>query len=54
MNLYTAYLDDIDTRKIQGLNPKPIDDGALVAELIAQIRDLGNEHRKDSPQILHL
>ncbi|MCT4657174.1 MAG: bifunctional aconitate hydratase 2/2-methylisocitrate dehydratase [Cohaesibacter sp.] len=48
MSLYTAYLDDIDTRKIQGLNPKPIDDGALVSELIAQIRDLESEHRKDS------
>jgi aconitate hydratase 2/2-methylisocitrate dehydratase len=48
MSLYTNYLDEIETRKIQGLNPKPIDDGALVAELIAQIKDTGNEHREDS------
>ncbi|MEM7653002.1 MAG: bifunctional aconitate hydratase 2/2-methylisocitrate dehydratase, partial [Pseudomonadota bacterium] len=29
-------------------HPKPIDDGALVAELITQIKDTGNEHRADS------
>lgn len=48
MGLYTEYLNEIETRKQQGLNPKPIDDGALVEELIAQIMDAGNEHRKDS------
>ncbi|MEC8042088.1 MAG: hypothetical protein VX181_15530, partial [Pseudomonadota bacterium] len=48
MSLYTDYLNEIATRKEQGLNPKPIDDGALVSELIAQIKDLGNEHRADS------
>jgi len=48
MGLYAEYLNEIETRKSQGLNPKPIDDGALVGELIAQIMDQGNEHRKDS------
>ncbi|MDX5595287.1 bifunctional aconitate hydratase 2/2-methylisocitrate dehydratase [Pseudovibrio sp. SPO723] len=48
MSLYTAYLEEIESRKEQGLNPKPIDDGALVSELIAQIKDAGNEHREDS------
>ena len=48
MSLYTEYLDEIETRKLQGLNPKPIEDGALVKELIAQISDLDNEHRKAS------
>ena len=48
MSLYVKYLEEIETRKGQELSPKPIDDGALVAELIAQIRDLGNEHRKES------
>ncbi len=48
MSLYTDYLQEIETRKGEGLHPKPIDDGALVAELIAQIEDEGNEHRKDS------
>ncbi|MTI43398.1 aconitase [Roseibium hamelinense] len=48
MSLYTDYLSEIETRKGQGLHPKPIEDGALVAELIAQIKDTGNEHRADS------
>ncbi|MBA84795.1 bifunctional aconitate hydratase 2/2-methylisocitrate dehydratase [Thalassobius sp. S69A] len=48
MSLYTDYLTEIETRKEQGLNPKPIDDGALVEELIAQIKDTGNAHREDS------
>lgn len=48
MSLYTDYLTEIDTRKEQGLSPKPIDDGALTKEIIAQIRDTGNAHRADS------
>ncbi|MFY0312101.1 bifunctional aconitate hydratase 2/2-methylisocitrate dehydratase [Leisingera sp. D0M16] len=48
MSLYTDYLNEIETRKEQGLNPKPIDDGALVEELIAQIKESGNAHRDDS------
>lgn len=48
MSLYTDYLTEIETRKEQDLHPKPIDDGALVAELIEQIKDTGNEYREDS------
>ncbi|MBR9842895.1 MAG: bifunctional aconitate hydratase 2/2-methylisocitrate dehydratase [Rhodobacteraceae bacterium] len=48
MSLYEDYLTEIETRKAEGLNPKPIDDGALVEELIAQIKDAGNAHREDS------
>ncbi len=48
MSLYTDYLTEIDTRKEQGLNPKPIDDGGLVGELVAQIKDTGNANREDS------
>lgn len=48
MSLYTDYLTEIATRKEQGLNPKPIDDGALVKDLIAQIKDAGNAHRDAS------
>ncbi|MDV7144386.1 bifunctional aconitate hydratase 2/2-methylisocitrate dehydratase [Tropicimonas sp. TH_r6] len=48
MSLYTDYLDEISTRKAQGLHPKPIDDSALVSELIEQIKDTGNAHRADS------
>lgn len=50
MSLYTDYLTEIEARKENGLHPKPIDDGALVAELIAQIEDAGSEHRADSLQ----
>ena len=50
MSLYTDYLKEIEERKKQGLNPKPVDDGALLSEIIAQIKDTGNEHRKDSLQ----
>jgi len=48
MSLYADYLNEIDTRKTEGLNPKPIEDGALVKEIVSQIKDLGNEHREDS------
>ncbi|WP_417264270.1 bifunctional aconitate hydratase 2/2-methylisocitrate dehydratase [Celeribacter sp.] len=48
MSLYTDYLTEIETRKTEGLHPKPIDDGALVAELISLIEDEGNEQRKDA------
>ncbi|MDS9470077.1 bifunctional aconitate hydratase 2/2-methylisocitrate dehydratase [Paracoccus sp. MBLB3053] len=48
MSLYTDYLTEIETRKGEGLHPKPIDDGALVEELITQIEDAGSEHRKAS------
>ena len=48
MSLYSEYLKEIDERNDQGLNPKPIDDGDLLAEIIAQIKDLESEHRKDS------
>jgi aconitate hydratase 2/2-methylisocitrate dehydratase len=48
MSLYTDYLAEIAERKKQDLHPKPIEDGALVEELIAQIKDTGNAHREDS------
>ena len=48
MSLYTDYLEQIETRKEQGLHPKPIEDAELVEELIAQIKDLGNEYRTES------
>ena len=48
MSLYTDYLNEIETRKGQGLNPKPIDDSALTKEIIAQIKDLNSDHREDS------
>ena len=49
MSLYSEYMDEIATRKKDlGLNPKPIDSADLLAEIIAQIKDTGNEQRKDS------
>ncbi len=48
MSLYTEYLAEIDARKEQGLNPKPIDGAELLAEIIDQIKDTGNEHRDAS------
>ncbi len=50
MSSYSDYLAEIDQRKLQGLHPKPIDDGALTREIIAQIQDTGHEHRADSLQ----
>ncbi|MEM1176654.1 MAG: aconitase family protein, partial [Pseudomonadota bacterium] len=52
MSLYTDYLDEIESRKAQGLAAKPIDDAALVAELIEQIKDTSNEHRAASLDFL--
>lgn len=48
MSLYTNYLNEIEERKTQNLSPKPIDDGALLSEIISQIKDTGNQYREDS------
>ncbi|MEL6995294.1 MAG: bifunctional aconitate hydratase 2/2-methylisocitrate dehydratase [Pseudomonadota bacterium] len=48
MSLYTEYLEEIETRKGEGLHPKPVEDGALTQEIIDQIKDTDNEHREDS------
>jgi aconitate hydratase 2/2-methylisocitrate dehydratase len=48
MSLYDAYLENIETRKQQGLSPKPIDDGDFLAEIIAQIKQADNPHRAAS------
>ncbi len=48
MNTYKDYIQEIEERKGQGLNPKPIDGAELVSEIIAQINDLDNEYREDS------
>ena len=51
MSLYLEYMDEIETRKKDlGLNPKPIDSAELLSEIIAQIKDTGNEYREDSLQ----
>ena len=48
MDTYIDYLKEIDERIGQGLHPLPIDGEALLAEIIEQIKDSANEHRKDS------
>ncbi len=48
MNTYKDYIKEIEERKQVGLHPKPIDGAELVSEIIAQIKDLNNEHRADS------
>lgn len=52
MSLYTDYLAEIETRKKQGLAPKPIDGNALTAEIIAQIKDQDSEYRTASLEFL--
>ncbi|MES2660633.1 MAG: bifunctional aconitate hydratase 2/2-methylisocitrate dehydratase [Verrucomicrobiota bacterium] len=52
MHLYQDYLAEIEERKTAGLHPKPIDSGELTAEIIAQIKDPSNEHRKESLNFL--
>lgn len=48
MSLYFEYLNEIEERKDQGLDPKPIDSAELLSEVIAQIKDPVHEHRKES------
>ena len=52
MSLYETYLDEIKERKKQGLKPKPIDDGALIKEIILQIKDVKNKFRSESINFL--
>ncbi|MEH6477054.1 MAG: bifunctional aconitate hydratase 2/2-methylisocitrate dehydratase [Sneathiella sp.] len=46
MSYYTDYLNEIDNRKNEGLHPKPVEDGALVVDIISHIRDADSEHRE--------
>ncbi|RJG55462.1 bifunctional aconitate hydratase 2/2-methylisocitrate dehydratase [Sphingobium terrigena] len=48
MSIYLDYLAEIDSRKTQGLAPKPIDDGVLLSEIITLIQDAASEHRADA------
>jgi len=48
MSIYLDYLAEIESRKTQGLAPKPIDDGALIREIVALIQDAGSEHRAEA------
>ena len=48
MKIYKEYLNEIKERKVQNLNPKPIDGSELLSEVISQIKDLNSPDRKDS------
>ncbi|MGY5351430.1 bifunctional aconitate hydratase 2/2-methylisocitrate dehydratase [Wenyingzhuangia sp. IMCC45533] len=48
MSTYNDYIKEIEERKGLGLSPKPIDGGELLSEIIEQIKDTTNAHRKDS------
>ena len=52
MSLYSNYLTQIENRKNEGLKPKPIEDGELLKEIISQIKDPNNKHRKNSINFL--
>ena len=52
MNFYKAYLEDIDSRKKKGLQPKPIDDGLLLKEIISIIKDEKSKQRKKALNFL--
>ena len=36
MSIYKHYIKEIQDRKVEGLNPKPIDDGKLLSEIISK------------------
>jgi len=46
--IYSEYIKEIEERKTEGLQPKPIDDGELLSEIIGQIEDGSHAHREDS------
>ena len=46
MSVYSDYLDEIEIRRQQGLNPKPIEDAALIKEIISHIEDEGSTQHK--------
>ncbi|MEM1358595.1 MAG: bifunctional aconitate hydratase 2/2-methylisocitrate dehydratase, partial [Bacteroidota bacterium] len=48
MSKYNEYLKQIIDREVQGLHPLPIDGRELLSEVIAQIKDVNHEYRKDS------
>ncbi|CAM3566538.1 bifunctional aconitate hydratase 2/2-methylisocitrate dehydratase [Zobellia roscoffensis] len=48
MSIYKDYLKEIEERKGQGLQPKPIDGAELLSKIIEQIKDVENEYREES------
>ena len=46
MNLYKDYIEENKKRKEIDLNPKPIDDGNLLTDIIRRIKDVKNVDRE--------
>ena len=47
MSTYSDYLTEIQSRKDEGLSPKPIETADLAKEVIGHIKDTDSPHRKD-------
>ena len=54
MNLFKEYLDEITTRKQQGLSAKPIDNGDLAREIIAHIKSIDSKYHDECVDFLKL
>ena len=52
MSVFEDYLTEIEERKNQGLHPKPIDDRALLSEVIEIIEGADSAHREDALRFL--
>ena len=48
MNIYNDYIKEIEERKVQGLKPKPIDNGLLLKDIITQIKNVDSSIRDKS------
>ena len=48
MTEFSNYLKEIEERKSLGLNPKPIDDGALLEDIILNIKNDKNKNHESS------
>ena len=52
MNSFEEYLNEIKTRKQQGLSAKPIDNGDLAREIIAHVKSTNSEHHDQCADFL--
>ena len=48
MKYFEEYIKEIETRKKEGLHPKPIENAELILDIINNIKDSKNKNRKKS------
>ena len=48
MSTYKNYINEIQERKLEGLNPEPIEGSDLLSEIITQIKDVNHKDRDAS------